>query len=239
MEKRMQPIETAKRFVNQFFPDCQGAVLAGSVVRGEETETSDLDIVVFDKNITNSYRESLIKFGWPIEIFVHNLGSYKHFFEIDYKNAKPSMQRMIAEGVILKDEGIVDAIKKEAKAILYNGPERWTDETIRTKRYFITDVLDDFIGCQKRAEGIFIAYTLANLIHEFVLRTNGLWIGTSKWIIRALKQYDVKFAEDFADAFDTFYKKNEKGKVIDLADRVLEPYGGRLFDGFTLGKENI
>lgn len=235
--KKLNPIEAAKRFINKSFPNCQGAVLAGSVVRGEETDTSDLDIVVFEKSITSSYRESLIDFGWPIEIFVHNLTSYKQFFEMDYKDAKPSMQRMLLEGIILKDEGIIDSIKEEAKEILDKGPERWTEEIITTKRYFLTDVLDDFIGCNNRGEEIFIANTLAELIHEFVLRTNGCWIGSSKWVVRALKHYDVKFTEEFIEAFDTFYKTGEKRKVVELSKMVLEPYGGRLFEGFSLGKK--
>jgi len=235
--KKLKPIEAAKRFINKHFPNCQGAVLAGSVVRGEETDTSDLDIVVFDKSKNSSYRESLIDFGWAIEIFVHNLNSYKHFFEMDYKDAKPSMQRMVLEGIILKDEGIIESIKEEAKEILDKGPERWTEEIITTKRYFITDALDDFIGCKNRAEEIFIANTLAELIQEFILRTNGRWIGSSKWIIRALKQYDEKFTEEFVESFDDFYKTSEKSKVIHLSEMVLEPYGGRLFEGFSLGKE--
>jgi predicted nucleotidyltransferase len=235
--KKLNPIEAAKRFINKHFPNCQGAVLAGSVVRGEETDTSDLDIVVFDKSINSSYRESLIDFGWAIEIFVHNLNSYKHFFEMDYKDAKPSMQRMVLEGIILKDEGIIESIKEEAKEILDKGPERWTEEIITTKRYFITDALDDFIGCKNRAEEIFIANTLAELIQEFILRTNGRWIGSSKWIIRALKQYDEKFTEEFVESFDDYYKTSEKSKVIHLSEMVLEPYGGRLFEGFSLGKE--
>lgn len=92
-------------------PCCQGALLAGSAVRGQETDTSDLDIVVFDQDIPFSYRESLIDFGWPIEIFVHNLASYKHFFDLDSKHAKPSMPRMVWEGIVLRDEGILEASK--------------------------------------------------------------------------------------------------------------------------------
>lgn len=235
--KKLEPIEAAKQFIDKYFPYCQGAVLAGSVVRGEETNTSDLDIVIFVKELESSYRESLIDFGWPIEIFVHNFTSYKHFFELDYQSAKPSMQKMILEGMILKNERIIDAIKKEAKEILDLGPEKWTEEEIRTKRYFITDVLDDFIGCNNRAEALFIANALAELIHEFVLRTNCRWIGSSKWIIRALKQYDEKFTEKFIEAFDNYYKTGEKRKVVHLCDAVLEPYGGRLFAGFSLGKK--
>ena len=191
-------------------------------MRGQATARSDLDIVVFE---------------WPIEVFVHNLSSYKDFFEMDYKDANPSMQRMMSEGIILKDEGIIAAIKKEANEILRQGPEEWTEEELRTKRYFLTDALDDFIGCTCSAEAIFIANSLAYLLHEFVLRANGYWIGSSKWIVGALKAYDIEFAEEFIGAFDHFYKTREKEKVIQLTEKVLEAFGGRLFEGFSSGKD--
>ena len=70
-----------------------------------------------------------------------------------------------------------------------------------------------------------------------MLRTNGCWIGSSKWVVRALKHYDVKFTEEFIEAFDTFYKTGEKRKVVQLSKMVLEPFGGRLFEGFSLGKK--
>lgn len=233
---RLSPIEAAHQFINKHFPNCQGALLAGSVVRGEATETSDLDIVIFDKNLSSSYRESLIDYGWAIEVFVHNLTSYKQFFEMDYQRARPSMPRMVSEGIILKDDGIIDSIKIEAMDILNKGPEEWSEETINTKRYFITDALGDFIGCSNRAEELFIANTLAELLSEFVLRTNRQWIGSSKWVIRSLRHYDVEFANHFVEAFDTFYKSGNKNQVIQLVDYVLQPFGGQLFIGFSLGK---
>ncbi|PMC33901.1 nucleotidyltransferase domain-containing protein [Bacillus sp. UMB0899] len=233
---KIDPIVAAKQFIDKNFSNCQGAILAGSVVRGEATETSDLDIVIFDENLTSSYRESMFDFGWAIEVFVHNLTSYKYFIEMDCKSAKPSMPRMISEGIILRDVGILESIKKEAKEILEKGPEIWSKEMINTKRYFITDALDDFSGSNNRAEDIFIANTIAYLVHEFVLRTNRQWIGSSKWIVRALNQYDENFTEEFVAAFNVFYKTGEKKKVVQLVDKVLEPHGGRLFDGFSLGK---
>jgi hypothetical protein len=77
---RLPPLEAATLFVKTYYPTCQGALLAGSVTRGEATSTSDLDIVTFDRNVSSSYRESLTEFGWPIEVFVHNLESCHHFF---------------------------------------------------------------------------------------------------------------------------------------------------------------
>ncbi|MFF2449573.1 nucleotidyltransferase domain-containing protein [Neobacillus sp. NPDC058068] len=234
---KLSPIDAAHQFIHKYFPHCQGALLAGSVVRGEATETSDLDIVIFDHTISSSYRESLIDFDWAIEAFVHNLSSYKHFFKNDVERARPSLPRMVSEGIILKDEGIMDSIKKEAKELLTNGPAEWSIETIELKRYFITDALDDFIGCSIRGEEIFIANTIAELVSEFVLRTNRKWIGASKWIVRALRQYDERFANDFVEVFDHFYRTGEKKPVVELVDHVLEPFGGRLFHGFSLGKK--
>ncbi len=234
---KLNPLEASRLFIEKYFPNCQGALLAGSVVRGEGTETSDLDIVVFDKNIRASYRESLVEFSWPIEVFVHNLTSYKLFFESDCERARPSLPRMVSEGIILKDDGIVESIQKEAIVMLKKGPEKWSVETITTKRYFITDTLDDFRGCSNRAEELFIANQLAELVSEFVLRTNGKWIGTSKWVVRSLKQYDEGFATQFVDAFELFYKIGDKHRVIHLVEHILEPFGGELFDGFSLGKE--
>ncbi|WP_102275391.1 nucleotidyltransferase domain-containing protein [Cytobacillus massiliigabonensis] len=235
-QSKLHPIEAAQQFINKHFPNCQGAFLAGSVVRGQSTETSDLDIIIFEDKIRSSYRESLIDFGWAIEVFVHTLTSNKLFFESDRKRARPSLPRMVSEGIVLKDDGIIGSIKKEAQDLLKNGPEKWSLDTIITKRYFITDALDDFIGCSNRAEELFIANTLAELASEFVLRTNDQWIGASKWIVRSLIHYNEEFTREFVEAFDVFYKIGDKRKVIQLVDSILQPYGGRLFDGFSLGK---
>ncbi|WP_342599642.1 nucleotidyltransferase domain-containing protein [Psychrobacillus sp. FSL H8-0483] len=233
---RLEPVEAATQFISQYFTNCQGAVLAGSVVRGEATKTSDLDIVVFIKDVPSSYRESLLVGGWPIETFVHNLSSYRNYFDMDRKRAKPSLPRMVAEGLVLKDEGIMVSIQEEAKLLLSDGPERWSAENIMIKRYFITDALEDFIGSTNSDEEIFIANTLAELVSEFILRTNGKWIGTSKWVIRSLKNYDEQFTEQFVEAFDFYYKTRNKEKVIDLVHFVLKPFGGPLFEGFSIGK---
>ncbi|MFJ7647265.1 nucleotidyltransferase domain-containing protein [Lysinibacillus sp. NPDC097279] len=234
--KKGNAIEAAQQFIAQYFPHCDGALLAGSVVRGEATETSDLDIVVFDNNRMTSYRESIVAFGWAIEVFVHNLTSYKQYFHEDYKRARPSMPRMVSEGIVLKDNGILDAIKNEAKLLLDKGPEEWTEQTIKIKQYFISDALDDFIGCSNKAEELFIANALAELVSEFVLRTNRQWIGHSKWVVRALLQHDEAFTLHFIQAFDIFYKTGNKQHIIQLVNNVLEPFGGKYFDGFSIGK---
>jgi len=74
MKNKLEPIEAVIQFIEEHFSNGQGVILAGSV-EGQGTEASDLDIVVFDKSISSSYRESFVEFGWNIEVFVHNLSS--------------------------------------------------------------------------------------------------------------------------------------------------------------------
>lgn len=236
MNKRLDPLSASMRIIEKYFPDCHGAILSGSAARGRVTETSDLDIIVFDDCLQDSYRESFIDFGWPIEVFVHNLTSYQIYFERDCRDGRASLPRMIAEGTVLKDMGALKKIQDEAKALLMNGPEVWTQDTITYKRYFITDLLDDLTGSQNRGERIFIAGNLAERLSEFVLRTNRQWTGSSKWMIRSLSQYDKELADGFMEAFDYFYKTDDTKPIERAAASILEPYGGRLFEGFSLGK---
>jgi len=233
----MKAIDAAQKIIESQFPHCDVALLGGSIARGEATKTSDLDIVIFDESLSNCYRESFFSNGWPVEVFVHTFETYKEYFKSDCKRGRPSLPQLVSEGIILKgEEGIVTSLKLEARQLLDKGPEKWTEALIRQKRYFITDALDDFIGATKREEELFIANLLADLVHEFVLRVNGQWVGNSKWFIRVLRKYDTSFAEEFVAAFDQFYRTGEKKKLIAFVEGTLENYGGRLFEGFSIGK---
>ncbi|MBZ5202226.1 nucleotidyltransferase domain-containing protein [Planomicrobium chinense] len=232
-------LKTAKELVAKRFPDCETALLAGSVVRGDATSTSDLDLIVIDNNIMSSYRESFMEKGWPVELFVHNSTSYQGYFKSDCERGRPSLPNMVAESIVLTGHHEAKYIKEEARQLLAKGPAQWTSKEAAVKRYFLTDVLDDFIGSGNRTEELFIGNALAEQLGEFVLRMNRQWTGTSKWLARSLKRYDEDFAEQFSAAFEHYYSTREKEAVIHLAEGVLHAYGGRLFDGFTLGKEGI
>jgi hypothetical protein len=233
---KLPPVEIAKKFVQSYYPKCDAAILAGSVVRGEYTATSDLDIIIFDSSISSSYRESLVEYEWRIEVFVHSFETYKPYWEQDIERGRPSLPRMLTEGVILVDHKILREIKDHSKTALLNGPSPWAEDTIYLKRYFITDLVDDLIGSKRYAETLYIANTLAERLHEFILRSNRQWIGSSKWIDRALREWDEQLADEFIQALNAVYKLDEKRKLIELAEKIVKPYGGFLFNGFNLGK---
>ncbi len=232
--ERLPAVETAQMLINERFPDCRGAILGGSVVRGEATSTSDLDIIVIYDKTGSVRRESFYYKGWPVELFVHTKDSCRGYFQKDAERARPTLPRMVAEGLVLRGKDFLGGIRKEAAALMAAGPALWTDAELTFKRYFLTDALEDFIGSAKRHESLFIAGKLAELAHESLLRTNKQWIGQSKWIYRELSYYDQALAYRFAECFDGFYQFGEKQPVIELVDDIMKPFGGRCFDGFSL-----
>jgi predicted nucleotidyltransferase len=231
---RLPALDAARKLIKEKFPECKGAILGGSVVMGEDTATSDLDIVVIMNGSETARRESFYYEGWPVELFVHTIVSCREYFRKDAERARPTLPRMMAEGAVLEGEELLREIRKEARYLLDAGPATWTEAELVFKRYFLTDALEDFIGSANRHEALFIAGKLAELAHEFVLRANKRWIGQSKWIYRELSSFNPVLAERFVECFDSFYQDGDKAPAIELVDDIMKPFGGRCFDGFSL-----
>ncbi|KMK78335.1 hypothetical protein AB990_01530 [Alkalihalobacillus pseudalcaliphilus] len=238
-QQRLAAELAAKKIVEKRYPYCELALLAGSVVRHESTETSDLDLVIImDKErLQEAYRESFFLLDWPVEAFVHTEVSLAKFFTLDVERGRPSLPQMVQEGLLIKgSQQLSSRLKKEAKQLLIKGPKRWPTEEINRRRYFITDLLDDLKGSTIRAEQIFIVNELIQQITEFILGTNQKWQGNSKWTIRLLEKHDKNKATQLLQAMESFYQEKEKHPIIQFTINTLKPYGGPYFEGFSIGK---
>ena len=61
------------------YPRSDVIFLAGSLVRGGGTATSDLDLVVVFERLPSAYRESFQFRQWPVEAFVHDPETLRYF----------------------------------------------------------------------------------------------------------------------------------------------------------------
>ena len=55
---RDEPIAIATKIQQDHYPNADVIFLVGSVIRGEDTATSDLDLVVIFQKLSAAYRES-------------------------------------------------------------------------------------------------------------------------------------------------------------------------------------
>ncbi|MEA3337023.1 MAG: nucleotidyltransferase domain-containing protein [Chloroflexota bacterium] len=231
----MEAIDAARALIERDFPDCLAAFLAGSVVRGEATATSDLDIMVIRGPEQETFRESLRDFGWPIEVFVHTEETHRRFAASDAARRRPATSRMVCEGIILVDQdGLATQLKQDACALLAQGPPPLDEDRIAMARYSLTDLLDDLIGCQDETEGRFIAQLLAEQSADLIVDIHGQWRGQGKWLPRALGVVDPSLPVELSDALREYYCQGDCTALITFAKKTLDLAGGPLWDGFRL-----
>src|SRR5215216_7592421 len=96
---RISPEEAAQGIRRDRYDGARVLFLAGSVMRGEATPASDLDIVVVYGQLPNAYREAFVYAGWPVETFVHDAETLERFFEADRRRGLPALMSMVWEGV--------------------------------------------------------------------------------------------------------------------------------------------
>lgn len=237
-ERERTAVAAARTIVAARYPDCNVALLAGSVVRGEATVTSDLDLWMLTRRPEAPFRESFVFAGWPVEAFCNSDRSWRRFIEEETRERRPATAQMIAEGVVLRDrDGLAERIKAEARAVLEAGPPALTVEEVEDFRYGLSDLLDDFTGAATLGEGLFVAQRLAAEAAELVLAGAGRWAGKGKSLWRALARYDAEAAERLVEALREYAGEGRKEALMAWVDTALAPVGGRLFEGYRRHKE--
>jgi hypothetical protein len=227
-------VKRSQRLIKEKYDDAVAAFLCGSIIRGTHNEDSDYDMVIIYPQLKNAYRESYMFESRKIEAFVHDPETLTWFFEKnDAITGVPSLPTMVDQGLIVKNKnGLADKIKTQAHQLLLLGPEPLSFEQIEDYRYQITDLCDDLrtspdISCCLSAGGV-----LYKVLADFYLRVNDSWSASGKMLPVVLKEHDPQFAYRFSEAFLLLFNSQLSYSVITLAEEVLEPYGGFLFDGY-------
>jgi len=232
MEKK-NPIDVAKKLLNEKFPNCEVAFVAGSFNRGEATATSDIDLVIILPHVDCAWRESLIFESWPIEVFIHDKETLNYFFyEVDAKSRIPSLSNMVSESPMIPDTSDSGKRLKElADEVLKTCVPIFSADDCLHARYHLSDLLDDLRAPRSVFEGIITATSLHEALSSFLFRVNGNWSAKNKHIPRQLKKVFPELYKKWEDCFSKALNGDFKS-VIDLTEDILRQYGGYVFDGY-------
>lgn len=233
---KKEPRAAATEILAGKYPEARVAFLAGSVLRGDHTETSDLDLVVIFDRLPQAYRESFVFCGWPVEAFVHDPQTLRYFFyEVDRLTGVPSLPTMVQEGLELPLPNELSAsLKQLAQTVLDAGPPAWSEKEILISRYVITDLVEDMRAPRSRNELAATAVRLYPLLAEHYLRSRQLWSARGKSIPRRLSSISAEFGAVFCESFRLIFEEASSAELISLCEAVLRPDGGWLFDGHIL-----
>ena len=229
-------IAAASTIRKERYPDADVVLLAGSLIRGEGTATSDLDLVVLFDQLPGAYRESFRFQRWPVEAFVHDPETLKYFsLHFDKQSGVPSLPSMVAEGVeVPTPTPLSRALKDFARVVLTDGPPKWSRKDVDRSRYAVTNFIEDLRDPRAREESMATCTELYGALANHYLRSRGLWSGTGKAIPKRLREADPEFAHQFVSAFEEGFETGDVTSIIELAESVLEPDGGALFEGYKV-----
>ena len=230
------PAQVTEKLFDNRYSDASVIFLAGSIIRGEATPFSDLDLVVIFDQLPAAYRESFHFQGFAIEAFVHDPETLNYFFfEVDRPSGVPSLAQMVLEGVeIPKPNGLSRSLKQLAASVLKLGPPALSEEDVRKLRYNITSLTDDIREPRSRDELLAAATELYEALANYYLRTNHRWSAKGKSIPRILSQADADLCLRYSASFDELFAHARPEAVVALVEEILTPCGGLLFDGHRL-----
>jgi len=231
-----QPNEVTREIFERKYPDASVIFLAGSIVRGESTPFSDLDLVVIFDKLPAAYRESFSFQGFPIEAFVHDPETLNYFIcDVDRPSGIPSLAQMILEGIeVPMPNDLSRCLKQLATSVMQLGPPGLKEEEISKLRYDLTNLVDDIRQPRSRDELVASGSELYAALADYYLRTNMLWSAKGKSIPRILRQANADLCLRYAASFDELFADGRSESVVALVEEILRPCGGFLFDGHRL-----
>jgi predicted nucleotidyltransferase len=227
---RRNYFDVAKEFAEKKFPGALAVIAAGSVVRGEDTALSDIDLLVVlpNEKFGKSYHGVSFFQGWPLDLFVHNENADAYFIEKEKAAGKATLCDIIVSGrVVAGDAKFVSRLRQKAQRILDRGPKKLASAEIIAARYQLTDAIED-LPRPSMDEAYGALARLHQGLGDFYLRLNGAWGGGGKALAQILKKHDAKFEAEYERVFAAAYKNDDYRALEKLVDKVLAPVGGRL-----------
>jgi len=228
------PLYVTKELFETRYQGAEAIFVAGSVVRGEATTYSDLDLVVIYPKVPVAYRESFLHREWPVEAFIHDSQTLEYFFKnIDPQIGRATLAEMIAEGhEVPGATPLTGQLKAMASAAVQQGPPALSSEEIEDRRYHISELIDDLREPKNRGELIATATAVYCDLADFYFRGRRGWTGTGKSILKRMRKADPAMVRRYSESFEELFNTGQTARVIELAKDILAPYGGFLFEGY-------
>ncbi|QDO87298.1 nucleotidyltransferase domain-containing protein [Ornithinimicrobium ciconiae] len=245
-------IARARAFLRQEFPGAEAAFLGGSAATGAATPGSDLDVLVVLPEHWSpvAFVETSRFDGQLVEAFVYGPASLRVWLEKGRAAHRPVLDRLVAEGIPLTDNGLTHELAAQSVAVLAAGPSAPDSEEVHRRLYSLSSAVDDLAdrGSQAAraaprpsapldpAETAVLAWTVWREAAELALVADRQWLGTGKWLVRELRRHGDRYGLlSWADASLAAAAAPDTDVLVQQAQAVLDAAGGYLQEGHLRG----
>ncbi|MCD2197053.1 nucleotidyltransferase domain-containing protein [Actinomycetospora endophytica] len=222
-----------EEILDAWFPEAVGGLVAGSVARGEDTPTSDLDLLVLLPGRPAPMRRTERIDGRVVEFFVHTEASFLGFVDREVPLRRSPLLHMGAHGLVIRDrEGCMTRLRDLARARWSAGPPSLSDAELEDRRYRLTALLDDLADERDPVCLASLAAAAFPDVADLALASRRRWGGRGRWLARRLAEADASLA----DSLVTGLREALDGDAVALVGcgrAELDRVGGRLEEGYA------
>jgi hypothetical protein len=119
-----------------------------------------------------------------------------------------------------------------AEADLREGPPALEPGTVETKRYGLTDALDDLADTGDRIERLAVAGYVLNAAADLLCDFHHAWSGGGKWLPRRLLESDAQHGAALLEGPLYMCESGDPALMIDAASEILDLVSGPLREGY-------
>ena len=196
------------------------------------TEHSDVDIIVLFDKLPHAHRETYRSEGWLLDAQVHDPETLNYLMVSDARLGSAIVAKMVIESILVPDETPESKrIVSVASRIISSGPPK---QDFAGVRYMVANMIADLKQSQDRHETMAIGVELYQILSAFVFRSRNQWGASKKMTPRLLEVLDPELNARFCSAFSELFSSGRVDNAIRLAEDLLEPVGGPIYEGFTM-----
>lgn len=205
-------------------PETAAILFFGSAQRGEARPGSDLDLYVVTSG-RQFWRAGRVVQGVPVELFFNPVPKMRQRME----QGDAVAIHAFATGELLLDRtGDGASLQALGRELLAGGPKPLSPWGVSAWRYRLTDLSLDIEGMDPATpEARMQAGALAMRALEGYFALNRLWSGRPTGMIRRVAEFDAELG---ALCARFFAGEPDPSLAVNIADRVLGPFGGRIFE---------
>jgi GNAT superfamily N-acetyltransferase len=224
-------LRQAARFILERF-DVMGLLASGTILRGNPSLSSDLDIYVI---VRRPQRQRLQRFfnGVACEIFSNPPAQIRKYFSDEQSEGTPITAHMLATGFpLLELDPTVSELRQQA-AVLLASPPTIDPHALFYRRYGLATQLEDgrdVAGSDPLAAGLFLNRAVDGML-EYAFLTHGRHIPRTKDMATALQALDPRLAQ-LAQAYTVAVDASQRLAIAEaLADVTIQAHGFFEWDG--------
>jgi hypothetical protein len=222
----------SREILDARFPDAVGGLIAGSTARGDDTPSSDLDLIVLLSGRPAPMRSTERAQGRLVEFFVHTEESFVAFIDRERRLRRSPLLHMCAHGLIVRDDdGRLARLQDIAHDRSATGPSELTDDELEDRRYRLTALLDDLADETNPVDRAALAAAVFTDVADLALVSRGHWSGTGRWLTRRLREIDPDLSENLVTGLQAAVQ-GDVSALKNCGDAELKRIGGPLDSGY-------